>query len=256
MEVPLHYHPEHEMVWIEKGKGKVYIGGAEAIFNKGNLFIIGGGVPHWFQDETDQKGKTRKSKVIVIQFKEHLFEHLMGFPEFGHTQKFLAKIHQGIKVTGMAMLQDLILDLSKLEGIEKFNKLTCLLDYIIRHARYQTIASKGLLQETNKVAHTRLQQIHTYLTQNFQKEISLQEVADHIYLSKSSLCRFLKKETGQTFSEHVNAIRVQNACKSLRETTRSITQVCYGVGYNNAAYFFRQFKKLKKCSPYEYRKRG
>lgn len=253
MEVPVHYHPEHEIVWIIKGRGKVHIADAETSFNRGNLFFIGGSVPHWFEDEADQSGMIRKSEVIVIQFKEHLFEQLKDFPEFDGTRSFLTRIQQGIKVTGMKNLQDLMLDLPKLEGVEKFNKLTYLLDYIIRHGKYRTIASAELLPVTNRIAFARLQKIHTYLTQRFQEEITIEEVAALVHLSKTSLCRFLKKETEQTFSEHLNAIRVQNACKLLRETTQSVTQVCYGVGYNNAAYFFKQFKKLKNCSPYEYK---
>ena len=82
IDVPLHYHPEHEIVFILNGRGKVYLAAAETTFKEGQLFFIGGNVPHLFEDEGLATGKRSLSKVVVIQFTEKFFESLWLLPEF------------------------------------------------------------------------------------------------------------------------------------------------------------------------------
>lgn len=251
--VPVHYHPEHEMVYIIRGKGRVYVGNSNTSFNKGELFIIGSKTEHWFEDEADISGRGMPSKVVVVQFRKVLFESLWHLPEFEATRQFLLKTRGGIKLKAPVNCHQLLADLQKASGVEKFNKLSMLLDDITRQQSYTTIMPEQEHGHPKSVTTDRIQQFYQYISENFDQPVTLDTAAARMHMSKTSLCRFLRRETARTFSEHLNFVRIGEACNMLRTTAQSVTEVCYAVGFNNAAYFFRQFKKLKKQSPYHYK---
>ncbi len=253
LNVPLHYHPEHEIVFIVNGNGRLMVSDAMTTFNDGDLIFIGGSVPHLFIDD-DQNGKIRNAgfRVVVIQFKQNLFEQVKDLPEFYRTRQLLSKIRHGVKVKGDGALDKLIAAINHVQGIEKFNKLSCLLDAIVKKGGYQLIACPV---ESNASGHSmqRIESVYAYLRKNYAEDISVEQAAKAVHLGKTSFCRFLKKETGKTFSEHLNEIRIDFACRLLRETDHTILQIGYEVGFNNLSYFYRQFNKLKGLSPLEYR---
>ena len=70
-----------------------------------------------------------------------------------------------------------------------------------------------------------------------------------------SFNRFIKKRTGKTFIDYVNNTRLSFATKLLIETDLNIGEIGFKSGFNNIANFNRIFKKVKKCTPNEYRLR-
>jgi len=257
LKVPLHYHPEHEMVLLLNGSGRVIISGSSTTFYPGDLVLIGGHVPHLFTDNTEEpkSGKgSKKIKVLVIQFKENLFDNLVHLPEFYRTVKFMAKFRQGVKVTDIPELQKMITSLNHKQGIEKFNTLAHILDRIVRKGTYQVIAQPSKVNDKEgRLSSKRLREIQSLMTKNYSRDITIDEVAKQVHLSKTSLCRFIKKEADKTFSELLNEIRIKYACNLLRDSSYTAKQVCYQVGFNNPSHFYRQFRKLVKLSPSQYK---
>ncbi len=254
IDVPLHYHPEHEMVYVQYGRGKLLLAEFEENFEKGDLFFIRGSVPHLFEDADLNAGPGRTSKVVVIQYRQSLFESLYHLPEFYLLNRLETSWGYGIKVKASVGMQKLINDLEGSEGLERFNKLLSLLNEMMRHKKRSLLGSLESAPTQNHVAYLRLQKMHAFLAGYFSGEITVDEVAKLMQMSKTGFCRFLRRETGKTFSEYLNYYRIRHACYLLRHSTDSILQICYSCGYNNAAYFFRQFKKEKNSSPLEYRR--
>lgn len=254
LNVPLHYHPEHEMVLVVSGRGKVIVSDVAASFVAGDLLLIGGNVPHLYVDD-DAKLKRHKIKVVVIQFKEKLFDSLLQIPEFYRTGKFLAQMRQGVKVSHLNGLEKQLTSLVKKRGVDKFNTLLYILDSIVRKGRYQVIAQAPDRDSGTQLYSQRLRDVYSIIQKNYTRDITVDEVAAQVHLSKTSFCRFLKKETGKTFTELLNEERIKYACALLRETTYTVTQVSYQSGFNNPSHFFRQFRKLKKVSPNIYKQR-
>ena len=259
LHVPLHYHPEHEMVLLVNGSGKVMISGSATDLSRGDLLLIGGHVPHLFADDDrlDRNGRSvDKIKVIVVQFKENLFDNLLHLPEFYRTGKFLAKFKHGIKVSNVPGLQNLVTSLNHKQGIEKFTALANILDRIVRKGNYEVISQAAKSDgDTDRISGKRLRDINSLISKHYSRDISIDEVAKSVHLSKTSLCRFLKKETRKTFSELLNETRIKYACHLLRESSYTAKQVSYQVGFNNPSYFYRQFRKLKKISPNQYKQK-
>jgi AraC-like DNA-binding protein len=91
-----------------------------------------------------------------------------------------------------------------------------------------------------------------YIRLRFAEELSLQEVADHVHLSRTYFSELFKKETGMNFNEFLIQVRLENAKALLSERSMKVSEVAEKVGYGNASYFIKVFKKQYGLSPYEY----
>jgi transcriptional regulator GlxA family with amidase domain len=99
----------------------------------------------------------------------------------------------------------------------------------------------------------RIERTMEYMNQNFDKAITLGEVAKLANMTETAFSRFFKARTGTNFIDSLNDIRLGHASRMLIETTESISEVAYHCGFNNMANFNRIFKKKKGCTPKEFR---
>lgn len=83
----------------------------------------------------------------------------------------------------------------------------------------------------------------TYIHDNYNQNISLSEVANHIYRSPEYLSRLFKEQVGENFSVYLMLLRLNMAKKLLIETNRSVTDIAFEVGYSSHNYFSRCYKK-------------
>lgn len=95
----------------------------------------------------------------------------------------------------------------------------------------------------------------SYLNENFEKKIDLEEVSAIAYMTPNAFCRYFKKRTHKSFTQYLNEIRLRHACKLLIEGELQIATVCYQSGFNTLTNFNRQFKTLMKTTPSEYMER-
>ena len=84
--------------------------------------------------------------------------------------------------------------------------------------------------------------------------ISDEEIAEVANLSSNSFCRYFKNRTRKHFSHFLNEIRVEYACKLIKENQFQVTQVCYEAGFNNFPNFNNAFKKITGKTPLQYSK--
>lgn len=100
-----------------------------------------------------------------------------------------------------------------------------------------------------------IQKALEYIKGNFDKNISLSDVAEVCNISCEHLSRIFVKETGSSFSRFITLLRLKKAEKLLRTrddlTVAAISAKC---GFNDSNYFSSQFKKIYKISPSQFRK--
>ncbi len=94
-----------------------------------------------------------------------------------------------------------------------------------------------------------MDKVMLYIEQNYTARISLDVLAEHANLSKYHFCRLFKKLTGRTPFEYVNYLRVNEAIALISDTSASITDIAYQVGFNDANYFCRVFKETTGYTP-------
>ena len=101
-----------------------------------------------------------------------------------------------------------------------------------------------------------VRQALAYLEENFAQKMTLQDIADHCYVSQWHLSKLLNKHTGKNFYELLNETRIGAAKRLLRDPSLKIGDICELVGYADTGHFSRVFKKIEGMSANEYRNRA
>ena len=91
-----------------------------------------------------------------------------------------------------------------------------------------------------------------FINENFCENITLADVAAHIYLSSVHTSRLFKKETGKNVIDFINEKRIDEAKRLMDKTEHKIYEISQMVGFQNTHYFSTVFKKLTQMSPREY----
>lgn len=95
-----------------------------------------------------------------------------------------------------------------------------------------------------------------YMAQNFREDITVEQLAQLLHLSKSHFMRCFRKAVGIGAIEHLTQLRIRAACEALSDSTEQIADIAFACGYSNLSNFNRQFLKKVGCTPKEYRKRN
>ncbi len=98
-----------------------------------------------------------------------------------------------------------------------------------------------------------IEKLRNYVRENYSKEISLPDVASYMNMSKTTFHRFVKKETGMTWVNYLNNVRIGYAAQMLLLSDDPIVNIGYDCGFNTSNYFIEVFKKVKGMTPGEYR---
>ncbi|TCL74120.1 two-component system response regulator YesN [Hydrogenispora ethanolica] len=91
-----------------------------------------------------------------------------------------------------------------------------------------------------------------FINRNYQKDISLSDVADFIGVSNSYISRVFKEDCRMGFVEYLNHIRVENARNYINNGEYKLKEIVTKTGFNNYNYFFKVFKEIVGMTPLEY----
>lgn len=92
-----------------------------------------------------------------------------------------------------------------------------------------------------------------YMDQFYAEKLTLQEVAEHCYVSQWHLSKLLNRHAGKSFYDLLNAIRIREAKRYLRDPKLRVSDISEMVGYTDPGHFCRTFKKIEGISANEYR---
>lgn len=123
--------------------------------------------------------------------------------------------------------------------------------YLLTKDFAKTDLSEESLQQQKQ---QRTENIEKYLKQNFNKQISLNDLADKFYLSPAYLSRYFRKEFGTNFLDYLNQLRLKHATEEILRTDKPITQIAMNAGFSNITAFNKMFREEYSKTPSEYRK--
>ncbi|TBL71597.1 response regulator [Paenibacillus thalictri] len=109
------------------------------------------------------------------------------------------------------------------------------------------------LKEAKGSHHSSVQKAQQFVHSNLEHDISLQSLADHVYLHPAYLSKIFKLETGEGVSDYIYRLRMEKASYLLIETNEKIHEISKKSGYPNPSHFSRVFKKYFDMTPEEYR---
>lgn len=102
----------------------------------------------------------------------------------------------------------------------------------------------------------KMQKILGYVNGHFQDKVSLSELADQLYMAKSTLSRYFRQQTGIYFAEYLTQVRMRHAREELVHSDKNITRIAVDSGFSNPSVFTKSFREMYQCSPSEYREHG
>lgn len=252
-----HYHPEAELLLITNGFGTRLVGDSSEEFARNDLILIGGNLPHaWISDPAFYKpGAKDFCRSIFLQFDLRMFgDQFILTPEMQPVLELIKKADRGLKILGHP--RDKVINMIKAmpgcNGLQRLISLLSLLD-MIRECELKPLASENYHHSRFYSRSTRINRVHEFIMENFKHDISLKTAANIACMQESSFARFFKSRTGKTFSEYLNDMRIDFACKLLNGTALPVSQIAYESGYNSMSYFNRKFRDIMGTSPNTYR---
>lgn len=252
-----HFHPECELLLIQKSSGTCLIGDYIGPFESDEVFLFGSNLPHTFihDNEFMQEGKEGHSVVILFQ-KEFLGIDFFNLPEIKEIGKLLIVANQGLRLLGDTRKKVVKLMKKTLDATPGKKLITLLssLQLISETKQYEIISSNGFTCSNSLADNRRINTVFEYTLKNYKEKITLEEVAALLKMPKHSFCRYFKSKTNKTYIQFLMEVRIGQACKLLVEEDLNVKEVGYSCGYNNTSNFYHQFKTIMKKNPFEYKR--
>lgn len=257
LDVPWHFHPETEIIYIEKSTGSRFVGDHSESFREGDIGLIGSNLPHvWRSDPIYHKHiPGLLARVLVVHFNEQIFKGpIASLPEMQGVNQLLYESQFGLKFFGAAQshIEIQMKAIIRAKGIDRLLRLIDMLDFMSKTGDKKLLASAGYSKIRKSVDFDRFDKAHRYMIENFHKNITLEEVSGIVGMTPTSFCRYFKKHTKKSFLSVLHEIRIGHACKLLLESKLNISGISYECGFNNLSNFNEQFKKIKGISPSQY----
>ncbi|MEX1028901.1 MAG: response regulator [Paenibacillaceae bacterium] len=107
--------------------------------------------------------------------------------------------------------------------------------------------------ELSESRHSLVAQIQQFVQEHLSEDVSLQAIADYVYLHPTHVSKVFKRETGENISEYLLRLRMEKAVFLLKDSRYKIYEVAGLLGYKNPTYFIKVFKEHFGVTPQEFR---
>ena len=255
----VHFHEECQLTYILQGEGILWVGDKSEEFSTGDLILIGKNTPHVLLHEKDyyENSDRIRARAITIFFSKDTFQEIFTMiPESSRIEEFLEKSQFGIRIqhTEDRKLRRYLNQMIKLRNVSKVLLFMKILD-LISHSMKVELISTNLPYLAGKEDGEKLNRVFTHIVSNYDKRITLKEVAALVNLTPTAFCRFFKMRTNNTFSRFLIEVRINEACKMLSTGNHNVTETLNSCGYNNSSNFLRHFRQHTGVTPSEYKEK-
>lgn len=250
--VPWHWHETLEFCYVQSGSVKVATAGQTQVFEKGEGFFINSNVLTAMTD----------AGSCVID--SHLFHpvFLGGHFKSVYETKYLNPVTQnrnldllpirGENGTQRQLLQKLR-QLSLLQNQQdvEFQTRNCLSEIWLllmeelHHTQLKTLPAKN---------QDRILTMLAYIHENYEKKLTLQEIADASAVSTRECLRCFQASIRQSPMEYLMDYRIQAAAKLLETTNLSVSEIAIRTGWGSSSYFTKMFRQARSKTPNAHRK--
>lgn len=252
-----HWHPEAEILCVNEGSMELVIDGSTRICEEKTMVLIPPNLLH---------GAYRHKK------NDCSFTSIVFHPHFigSKTEDLIQKQQIG------PFLKNEFRSACTLDYTDRNNAIALQLLHefkliYTRQDEYRELLLKGtlfqllyyLLKKEEKVRmktkteflnENRKKKILFFINQNYHEDLSLDDLAKCLSLSREQFCRFFKQAFRTTPIQYLNQYRLMQASQLLLETDFPVTDIAFQVGFESPNYFSTSFKKLMTVTPSEYRK--
>lgn len=246
-EVCTHYHQDPELFYLLSGHFEVKIDDAVYQMKKGDILLINANKRHTL---------AAKGELLMARFEIDF--HLLA-EQLGSMQLLFwcnSVIDKNEAFQELRILLDKIID----RYFEQENKDALRMNALYYETLY--VLAGNFLVKSDDIRlnvedsqdRVRIRQIQNYIQANYQSQISLNDLADRLFLSNAYLSKYIKKHLGLTFMEYLNNVRLFHAVDELLYSKKNITHIAMDNGFPTSAAFTKAFRDVHGESPSEYRK--
>ncbi|WP_199615805.1 AraC family transcriptional regulator [Paenibacillus alkalitolerans] len=247
-----HEHPFFELYYLLNGERVYFLNGNVYTVKKGDMMII---MPHDLHS-TASSDKLHFERILV-NFSPDFVER--GNPKVSELLKGgssrLMKIPLKDQPEIERLLQQMLAECETQAAFYTSLVRSLMNELLIRLHRIDESPQGQASHEYEHPMHQKVSEIAQYINSNFEKKITLEQVAKQFYISPSYLSRIFTRLTGFHFREYVQVVRIREAQKMLINTRDSVQMISELAGFEHIAHFNKTFKKIAGTTPLLYRKR-
>ena len=248
-----HWHREFEFLYVESGKVLCGIGEKQIILSEGDAVFINSKTLHRFYASS---GGVIPNFVCMPEFiapenslvyKKYILPIIssnMSFQRFQSAEPWQARIIQ-------IMIK--IMETQENEKIKELSTLALLQNLWLIFYENVKLSDKEKMQTVDEAAQKRVQLMMQYIHENYKHGLSLNEIASHIGVSKSTALHLFQRFLHTTPVNYLIEYRLQAASRLLKNTNKKVKTIAYESGFHNVDYFCRLFKNRYHVTPSEYR---
>ena len=248
-----HWHREFEFLYVESGQIICGIGEKQIILSEGDAIFINSKILHRFYASS---GGVIPNFVCMPEFiapenslvyKKYILPIIssnMSFQCFQIAEPWQARIIQ-------IMIK--IMKTQENEKIRELSTLALLQNLWLIFYENVKLSDKEKMQTVDEAAQKRVQLMMQYIHENYKHGLSLNEIASHIGVSKSTALHLFQRFLHTTPVNYLIEYRLQAASRLLKNTNKKVKTIAYESGFHNVDYFCRLFKNRYHVTPSEYR---
>ena len=255
--VKLHWHDELQISIVTKGSVEFIVGEKSYVLKNGQAIFINTQRIHMAKSVGDED-----CIYHSINFDARL---LKMFPGSIIEQKYIEPVLtadnlNSIEFYGNSQWEKDILghigdiinaDVIKQKGYELKIYISLLNFWLLLVENENDIFSKKT--EPKPINEQRIKDVLSFIHNNYGKKITLQDIADSVFVSKGECCRFFKKSLKMSPYDYLINYRINESMKLLKSSSNSILDIAENVGFNNVSPYIQIFKKKTGLTPHEYR---
>ncbi|WP_171645246.1 GH39 family glycosyl hydrolase [Paenibacillus phytorum] len=248
-QVPNHWHDSIEILFVLKGKLQLFTKDRYTELNEEDLFLINANDIHAIEAEENNLVLALQIPIAyLIQIEPQIERMSFGCNSAAYGREEQVKFDELRALLAEMML----LHYKRPQGYTlRIQSLLLSLTYLLIQGFRSQDQNTEKLDDKHR---ERLLRITSYVKENYNRNINIQQLAQQEYLTVPYLSRFFKEYMGTSFTKYVNAVRLDRAVKDLTLTNLSITQIAHDHGFPNLKSFNAVFKEFYRQTPGEYRK--
>ena len=269
-DLKIHTHDFIEIVYVYDGKGYHIYNDVTYPVSKGELYIINSRTPHCFYptDKSNSEHLVVYNLCFLPEFISNINIHLPILVELTDIMLYKSlypdeiiyspdlKLSGSMRTEIEQLYEKMYLEFTS-KGINYVELLRLsLCELLLKIHRFYQQNHASPESAVIKYRHQLIPDCIQYLRENYSKKVTIEELSNNFFLSKSYLSSLFKKATGSGVVEYLQHIRIERACELLTNTTLSITEISTQVGYTDYRFFNKSFKKITGVTAHEYRKKN
>lgn len=255
LEAKLHRHDAWELYYVVHGYGRRTAGDTLQPFAAGDVVLIPPSMFHRWEYAPDSADEKDCVRYLMVAFSHSLVERCTDvFPELRNRLAGVVFPADALKfgAESSRAIRNTLLEMNGMDELGRLSAMFRLLPVIFT-ASDHTSAGRPMRIERDV---RRMQQICAYVMKHYVHSIALDDIAAEAGMNRSAFCSYFKRCKGMTFSQFVTRYRIDTACELLKHSQKSVSEICYMVGFNDLPHFVRVFTHAMGVSPSKYRKQA